>query len=168
MTSEWTRPRKLEALDDVSTFRCGDEELDLWFHDHAQANQRAGMSNTFITSLSEYVAGFYVLATGGLSHADAPDRAKKGVARHALPVILLTRMGVDVSLQGQGLGSALLIDACRRVAQVSEEIGVRALLIHAKSDQVKAFYMSFAEFEPSPTDPLHLILLMKDLRKAIK
>ncbi len=77
-------------------------------------------------------------------------------------------MGVDVSLQGQGLGSALLTDACRRVAQVSEEIGVRALLIHAKSDQAKAFYMSFAEFEPSPTDPLHLILLMKDLRIAIK
>ncbi len=155
-------------LDDVSTFRCGDEELDLWFHDHALSSQRAGMSNTFITSSSERVAGFYVLATGGLSHADAPARVKKGVARHTLPVILLTRMGVDVSLQGQGLGSALLTDACRRVAQVSEEIGVRALLIHAKSDQAKAFYMSFAEFEPSPTDPLHLILLMKDLRIAIK
>ncbi len=125
------------------------------------------MSNTFITSSSERVAGFYALATGGLSHADAPDRANKGVARHSLPVILLTRMGVDVSLQGQGLGSALLTDACRRVAQVSEEIGVRALLIHAKSDQAKAFYMSFAEFEPSPTDPLHLILLMKDLRIAL-
>jgi GNAT superfamily N-acetyltransferase len=83
-------------------------------------------------------------------------------------VIVLTRMAVSSTDQGRGLGTALLRDACLRVARLSDEVGVRALLVHAKDDEARRFYEGFAEFEPSPTDPLHLVLLIKDLRRAVR
>jgi len=82
-------------------------------------------------------------------------------------VIILTRMGVDLTEQGRGLGKALVKDALQRVVSAGREIGVRALLIHAESEQARAFYLHIADFEPSPTDPLQLFLLMKDLRVTI-
>jgi len=84
-----------------------------------------------------------------------------------VPVILLTRLAVDTSAQGRKIGRALVLDALARVNAAADDIGVRALLIHAKDEEARAFYMHLAEFEPSPTDPLHLFLLMKDLRKAL-
>ena len=92
---------------------------------------------------------------------------RKGAGRHPIPVVLLTRLGVDVQAQGLGLGAALVRDALIRVAAAADVIGVRALLIHAESDRARAFYEHIAEFEPSPTDPLHLVLLIKDLRRAL-
>ncbi len=168
MTSEWFRPRALESSDITEGFTCGDNDLDAWLNQYAYVNQRAGMSRTYVSMTDAGVGGFYALSTGGVSHEDASVRAKKGVPRHEIPAIILTRMGVAKSLQGQGLGSVLLTDACRRVHLLSEEVGVRLLLIHAKSVEAKKFYMAFAEFEESPTDPLHLSLLMKDLRLAIQ
>lgn len=167
MTHNFGVPRVLAATDDTSAFNCGDQEIDTWFREFAYINQRAGMTKNFISSVGESIDGFYSLATGGLSQEDASARVTKGVARHSIPVIILARMGVDLSVQGRGLGTALLTDACLRVASISEDVGVRAFLIHAKNEQVRDFYLSFAEFEPSPTDPRHLILLMKDLRAAI-
>lgn len=84
-----------------------------------------------------------------------------------MPVVLLTRLGVDVGQQGRGLGAALVKDALQRTVAVGQEIGIRALLIHAESEEAREFYLHLAEFEPSPTDPLHLYLLMKDLRATI-
>lgn len=163
------RPRKLCADDVLSTFDCGQLDLNEWLHRHALTNQRAGMATVFVTKDrdSPHVVGYYALATGGVENAAAPTRVTKGVPRHPLPVILLTRLAVDISVQGRKLGRALLIDALRRVDAASDEVGVRALLIHAKDDDARAFYMRCAEFEPSPTDPLHLFLLMKDLKKAL-
>lgn len=127
------------------------------------------MAAVFVTTdgESERVVGYYVLATGGVENASAPARVTRGVPRHPVPVILLTRLAVDSSVQGRGLGGALLRDALTRVNGASGEIGVRALLIHTKDDAAREFYMHQAEFEPSPSDPLHLFLLMKDLKKAL-
>jgi len=86
-----------------------------------------------------------------------------------VPVVILARLGVDVSSRGQGIGSALVRDALLQTAWISERIGVRALLIHAETAEAAAFYRRLdAAFEPSPTDPLHVILLIKDLRTAIR
>jgi GNAT superfamily N-acetyltransferase len=82
-------------------------------------------------------------------------------------VVLLARLAIDSSAQKRGLGRALLRDALIRIEAAADEIGIRALLIHAKDDSARSFYMKQAEFEPSPTDPLHLFLLMKDLRKLL-
>jgi len=116
---------------------------------------------------SPIVLGYYALAAGSVEPAEASGRLRMGTGRHPIPVVLLTRVGVDVRAQGPGLGAALVRDALLRVAAAADVIGVRALLIHAESDDARAFYEHIAEFEASPTDPLHLILLMKDLRRAL-
>lgn len=163
------RPRKLTGDDVVVSFDCGQVDLNVWLVRHALANQRAGMATVFVTTDRDRgsVVGYYALATGGVEHAAAPSRVVRGVPRHPIPVILLTRLAVDVSARGRSLGRALLVDALRRVDAAADEVGVRALLIHAKDEAARAFYTHHAEFEPSPTDPLHLFLLLKDLRKVI-
>jgi GNAT superfamily N-acetyltransferase len=87
--------------------------------------------------------------------------------RYPVPVVILTRLGVDVREQGRGLGRALLKDVLLRVASASEILGARALLVHCEHTQAKSFYLHLGEFEESPTDPLHLYLLMSDLRKTL-
>ncbi|MGB7962629.1 MAG: GNAT family N-acetyltransferase [Propionicimonas sp.] len=127
------------------------------------------MTTTFVTTVddSSEVIGFYSLATGGIDHQDAPARVTRGVPKHPIPVIVLARLAVHEDHQSQKLGRGLLRDALVRVSNAAEEIGVRALLIHAKDDEARGFYLAHAEFEPSPVDPLQLFLLLKDLRKSI-
>lgn len=126
------------------------------------------MATVFVsTSLESRILGYYAIATGGVEQARAPGRVTKGIPKHDVPVIILARLAVAREAQGLGLGRALLKDCLHRVARVSEDVGIRALLIHATDEAARDFYCSCAEFEPSPTDELHLFLLMKDLRKAI-
>ena len=106
------------------------------------------------------------LAVGAVEHADAPGRVGKGLARHPIPVMLLARLAIDRSEHRKGLGKALLKDALLRTAQAAEIAGIRALLVHAKDDEARAWYEQF-DFEPSPSDPYHLFLLMKDLRALL-
>ncbi len=148
-------------------FTCGQPNLDTWIDRFAYANQRADMTRVFVsTDDEEHVKGFYALSTGGVDTAQVPQRVAKGVPRHPVPVVILTRLAVHIECQGHGLGRALVRDALIRVATASHAVGVRALLVHAKDNSARAFYMALGEFEPSPTDPLHLFLLMKDLGAA--
>jgi len=159
--------RKLTPQDDVDEFSCGQPDLDDWLKRFALVNQRAGMTTVFVTLSGDKVVGYYALATGGAERADAPSRVTRGVPAHPIPVVLLARLAVDSSVQNSGLGRQLLRDALIRVEAAADEIGIRALLIHAKDAAAREFYMKQAEFEPSPTDPLHLFLLMKDLKKLL-
>jgi len=151
----------------VSEFHCGQPDLDEWISRYALSNQQSGMATVFVSTTSNRIAGYYALATGGIEHEAAPNRVAKGVPRHPIPVIILTRLAVDDDYSGAGLGRALVRDALIRIDRAASEIGVRALLVHAKDDNARSFYLRIAEFEESPTDPLHLFLLMKDLRRAI-
>lgn len=126
------------------------------------------MATVFVCCDQDRVVGYYALATGGVDHVAAPGRVRQGLPRHAIPVILLARLAVDLTTQGDGLGRALVIHALAKVAALAEEVGIRALLVHAKDDGARAFYLSIAEFESSPTDELHLFLLIKDLRAALR
>jgi GNAT superfamily N-acetyltransferase len=164
---QFSRLRKLDPQDDVDEFNCGHPDLDDWLKRFALINQRAGMTTVFVTLSNSKVAGYYALATGGVERANAPARVARGVPDHPIPVVLLARLAVDSSAQKRGLGRQLLRDALIRVEAAADEIGIRALLIHAKDDNAREFYMKCAEFEPSPTDPLHLFLLMKDLKKLL-
>ncbi|MBX3098757.1 MAG: GNAT family N-acetyltransferase [Salinibacterium sp.] len=148
-------------------FGCGQPDLDEWIGRYALTSQQSGMSTVFVSTSASRIAGYYALATGGIDYAQAPARVAKGVPRHPVPVILLTRLAVDSRHQGEGLGRMLVGDALLRVDRAAAEIGVRALLVHAKDEHARNYYLRLAEFEPSPTDPLHLFLLMKDLRKSI-
>lgn len=167
----YREPVRLTEGHDVSGFKCGNAVLDEWFEKFALNDQRSGMTRTYVITADdgEEVVGFYALSTGGTAHDEAPPRVKRGVARHPVPVIILTRLGVHEDHQGKRLGRGLLRDALIRVANAADEIGVRALLIHCKDDEARSFYLSqVKEFEPSPVDPLQLFLLMKDLRLALE
>lgn len=90
-------------------------------------------------------------------------RIAKGMPRHAVPVMVLARLAVDKNHQGHGLGSALLKDALKRTAQASDIAGIRALLVHAKNEDAVNWYRQW-EFDASPTDTHHLMLLLKELK----
>jgi hypothetical protein len=169
VTGRYSDVESLEAAHNVSEFDCGSEAQTNWLKKHALTAHQSGTSRVRAARRLEddLVVGYYALSSGAVLHKDAPERVKKGAGQYPIPVVTLTRLGVDVSEQGNRLGAALVVDALRRVDVASEQIGVRALLIHCEGESAKRFYRYLAEFEESPTDPLHLFLLMKDLRRAI-
>jgi GNAT superfamily N-acetyltransferase len=146
----------------LDRFDCGKEDLNRFLIRQAWNNQQAHSAQTYVLAKDLRVLGYYSLAAGSVSHDEAPDRVKKGLARHPISVILLARLALDVSIHGKGVGSALVKDALVRTAQAAETIGARALLVHAKDDEARTFYEHF-NFEASPSDPYHLLLIMKDL-----
>lgn len=170
MTAEnqaFSAVKKLDASHDVDAFDSGKEPLDRFLQRHALVNQKAGSARTYVVCRGELrVVGYCSLAVGAVEHTDAPVRVGKGLARHPIPVMLLARLAIDRSEQGKGLGKALLKDALLRTAQASDIAGIRALLVHAKGDEARAWYEQF-DFEASPTDLHHLFLLMKDLRALL-
>jgi len=158
---------RLRRDHDVGTFDCGKEALNRYLKRHAWANQQAEAARTYVVAVGLAVVGYHSLAAGSVSHDEAPPRVSKGLAHHHVPVVLLARLAVDLAHQGKGLGPALLKDALQRAAAASETIGARALLVHAKDDEARAFYAHFG-FESSRTDPLHLFLVLKDLKLMIR
>jgi GNAT superfamily N-acetyltransferase len=157
---------KLRRDHSLDSFDCGKEELNGFLKKHALTNQASDSAQTYVLADGLVVKGYYTLAAGTVSHEEATERVRKGLARHPIPVVLLARLAVDVSLQGKKVGPALLKDALRRAAHAADTIGARALLVHAKDDNAKGFYEHFT-FEPSPSDPYHLLLIMKDLRRIV-
>lgn len=113
------------------------------------------------------VVGYYSLAVGSVDPQAAPSRVMKGLARHPVPVMILARLAVDKEHQRKGLGQALLRDALLRTAQAADIAGIRCVLVHAKDDAARQWYESW-EFEPSPTDPYHLFLMLKDLKSLLR
>jgi len=156
----------------VAGFDCGSLAQSAWLVEHALQAHRAGVSRVYVVRDTEEpdqrVIGYYALAAGSVAPADAPPRLMRGAGRYHQPVVILTRLAVDRTAQGAGLGRALVVDALRRIAAASEVIGVRAVLIHCETDTARDFYQRLAKFEPSPTDPMHLLLLIKDLRRALQ
>lgn len=157
----------LDGSHDLVPFDCGQEPLNRYLQRFALTNQKAGAARTYVVCSEEGgVVGYYSLSVGSVSHAETPGRISRGLARHPIPVMLLARLAVDGRKQGAGLGRALLKDALLRTHQAAGIAGIRALLVHAKDDRARNWYRRF-DFEPSPTDPYHLFLLMKDLRALL-
>lgn len=155
---------------DRSTFDCGPNDQTVWLRQYALLAQQADTARVFVTRRLEgaRVVGYYALSAGSIEPEGAPVRLAAGTGRYPIPVVVLTRLGVDLSEQGRGLGTALVRDAFLQVAAVATRVGVRALMIHAASREAAAFYPRLdPAFVSVPGDPLNLCLLMKDLRKAI-
>lgn len=157
---------KLRREHVLDAFDCGKEELNNFLKRQAWNNQQAHSAQTYVLAKDLAVLGYYSVAAGSVTHEEATERVRKSLARHPIPVILLARLAVDVSMQGRGIGPALLKDALLRAASAADTIGARALLVHAKDDNAKGFYEHF-NFESSPSDPYHLLLIMKDLLRII-
>lgn len=150
----------------VDAFDCGHEGLNRFLIRYALANQQANASQTYVGLADSSVIGFYTLVVSELAYAEAHERLKKGLARHPIPLMLLARLAVTKQWQGQGIGAALLKDAILRTLQAADIGGIRALATHAKDNEAKAFYAHFG-FITSPSDPLHLFMLIRDLRRMM-
>jgi GNAT superfamily N-acetyltransferase len=162
MTSGF-RVEKLRRDHPVDGFSCGQAELDRFLLRFAFANQQANASQTYLGLHDAEVVGFYSLVVGEVAYGEAPERLVKGLARHPVPIMLLARLAVSTAWQGRGLGAGLLKDAMRRTRQAAEIGGIRAFAVHAKDDAARSFYAKFG-FTESPTDPLHLYLLVKEMK----
>lgn len=158
--------QKLLREHDLARFDCGKRALNDWLVRYAWQNQRADAAQTYVACRGNRVAGYYSLVASSVRRSDAPERIVKGLANHPIGVILLARLALDVAEKGQGLGKALLKDALVRTAQAAEMAGVRALLVDAIDDEARRFYLHF-NFEPALVDPMHLMLLIKDLRALL-
>ncbi|WP_034432958.1 GNAT family N-acetyltransferase, partial [Candidatus Contendibacter odensensis] len=151
----------------VEDFDCGEEALNRFLARFAFPNQQANASQTYVGLAESRLIGFYTLVVSEVAYDEAPERLKKGLARHPVPLMLLARLAVSQMWQGQGAGAGLLKDAMRRTVQAAAIGGIRALAAHAKDETARAFYDHFG-FIPSPTDPLHLFVLTKDLQQMMR
>ena len=161
------RIEKLDRIHAVDGFDCGREPLNRFLIRFALQSQQAGASKTYIALADERVAGYYTLAAGQVEYDSAPQRLTKGLARHPVPIMLLVRLAVAISWQHRGVGQGLLKDAMLRTLQAAEIAGIRAIAVHAKDDEARAFYEHF-DFVPSPADAYHLFRLLKDVRALLK
>jgi GNAT superfamily N-acetyltransferase len=163
-------PVALTAEHDTATFDCGVASLNTWLIRHALQAAAVGSARAFVVTdanQARRVVGYHALTVASIEHRQATARAKKGMPRHPIPAVLLARLAVDRSVAGRGLGAWLVRDAMLRTLTAADELGIRVLLVHAIDDTARAFYEHFG-FERSPTDPLNLQLLIKDLRASVE
>ena len=152
----------------LSSFDCGTASLNEWLQRFARHNQQADAARVYVAHRRDnVVVGYHSLTASSVRRDDAPARVAKGLANHPIGVALLGRLAVDRGQKGKGLGRALLLDALVRTAQAADTIGIRAMLVHAIDEDAKRFYLHF-NFEVAPVDPMHLMLLMKDMRALLK
>jgi GNAT superfamily N-acetyltransferase len=161
------RPVLLTDSHHTASFDCGKHRLNDFLVRHALENQKGGKSRTYVALRAGAVVAFYSLAPGSVGRGEAPDRIARGQGSQDIPVILLARLAVTLEEQGVGLGRFMLLEALRRSIEGADVIGGRAVLVHAEDEQARGFYLHHG-FEPSPSDDLHLLLLMKDLRKTLR
>jgi predicted N-acetyltransferase YhbS len=150
----------------LSAFDCANPTLNTWLKKFAWQNQQADSAKTYVVCNHGRVVGYYALTAGSVHKHESPERVAKGLANHPVGVVLLARLAVDVSQQGKGLGKSLLFDALKRVEEAADIVDVRAVMVHAIDDVARKFYEHF-NFDPSPIDPFQLLLLLKDVRKAL-
>ena len=159
-------PETLREDHNTDGFDSGEPTLDIWLARRARANQISGASRTYVVCREQHVVGYYALASGGIDLDAAPGRLRRNMP-DPLPVVVLGRLAIARSEQGQGLGHALLRDASLRVLQAAERVGVALLVVHALSDRAKQFYIDWG-FKVSPLDPMTLMTRVKDLGDALK
>lgn len=157
MSLKLSSPQPLSAEHRLEDFACGETSLDDWLRRRALINQTTGASRTFVViDESGQVLAYYALAAGAVSHQESPGAIRRNMP-DPVPVMVLARLAVDQRLQGQQVGGALLKDALQRAVSVAQNIGVRALLVHALNDRARQFYAHYG-FVPSPANPMTLML----------
>ncbi len=171
MTQRYRPPKLLEAGDNLHNFECRSIEQTEWLRHHHRQAHAVGTTKVLVVTQPDSgdVVAYYAWSMASITIGDAPARMRKDAGRYPQPVALLARLGVSLDHEGQGLGAGLLADAIGRAAQLGVEIGCRGLVIHAETPEARDFYIHLIpEFEQSPTDDLHLVLLMKDILRTLK
>ncbi len=146
-------------------FSCGIDSLDQWLIRRSLKNQIQGASRTYVVCDRSRVVAYYALASGVVTCTDATGRFRRNMP-NPIPVVVLGRLAVDVTLQGRGFGRSLVRDAGMRVIQAADAIGIRGMTVHALSDEAKTFYENVG-FDPSPLDPYLLMMTLTDLIDSV-
>lgn len=160
-------PRKLMRTDMREGFDSGALELDEWLVRYSWQNQQANNAVTYVSVLDERVVGYYAIAVANVTSEAAPVSVAKAAPKQ-VPCLLLARLAVDQRMQGLGLGRGLLADVLRRTVDLADVVGIRALLVHSRDESARQFYCAQAEFLESPSDPLHLLLPVKDIVRSLR
>ena len=158
-------PEKLSPKHDRTHFQCAEPTLDDWLRRRALQNEETGASRTYVLCTGNRVVGYYALAVGAVAHADAPGRVRRNMP-DPVPVMIIGRLAIDQTMQGQSIGPALLRDAVLRTMQAAEIAGIRAILVHAISDRAKRFYEKWGCVS-SPVDPMTLMITVAEAQKAL-
>ena len=161
----WSAPAPLTAAHQVAGFDSGEPSLDRWLQHRALRNEGRGASRTYVLCVEARVVGYFCLATASIASDLAPGALRRNMP-DPIPAMVLGRLAVDRAWQGQGLGQALLRDAILRTVQVSELVGVKALLVHALSESAIRFYDSQG-FRTFPVSPSTLFLSLAEVSVAI-
>lgn len=170
MTRRYRPPEPLADHHDLAAFRCRSAEQTEWLARYARQSTASGTTRVFVVTEhdADRIVAYYGWCMAHVQHSDASARLQKGAGRYPQPVALLARLAVDINYEGRGLGAGLLQDVFARLIELSERIGCRGLLVHSESAQARDFYLHLVpEFELSPSDPMHLVLLMKDIRRTL-
>jgi GNAT superfamily N-acetyltransferase len=158
-------PEPIGTNHQIGDFSSGVFSLDEWLKRRALANQASGAARTFVVCEADKVVGYYALASGAVNVAAAAGRFRRNMP-DPIPVVVLARLAIDRTYQGRSLGRALVRDAARRVVHAADAIGIRGIIVHAISDDAKAFYLALG-FEPSPIEPMTLMVTLTDIRKIL-
>ena len=173
-------PEGLKAEHKLDSFDSGVTVLDDWLKRHARKNEESGASRTYVLCIEQKVVGYYSLAAGSILRARVPSRVRRNMPDpsatptggrspevwRSIPVMLLGRLAVDRSCQGKGFGKGLLRDAVLRTIHAAGTAGIRAILVHAISEDAKHFYKACG-FQQSPVDPMTLLVPIEDAKSFL-
>lgn len=160
-----SKPELLTITHNIANFNCNNDTLNDWLKKRSFKNQKNGASRTFVIGNEKRVIGYYALATGSIERIKTPKSISRNMPS-SIPVIILGRLAVDIQYHRKRLGVALLKDAILRTLLISENAGVKALLVHAISEEAKNFYR-YHDFIETPSEPMTLLLSMKHIKDSI-
>ena len=161
-----SRPEPLADAHELNDFFSGVASLDDWLKRRARANQVSGASRTFVVADNHKAVGYYALASGAIAVDTSVGQFRRNMP-DPIPVAVLGRLAIDRSQQGRGLGRALFRDCAQRVAHAADTIGIRGIVVHAISEQAKAFYLALG-FDASPKEPMMLMVTLGDIRRLME
>lgn len=150
----------------LAGFDCGEPALNDWLINRARKSE-GRFARTYVACADDRVAAYFCVAAGSVERAAAPGKLRRN-APNAIPMAIIGRLAVDKSHAGRGLGADLLQDAFRRILAAHEHVGFGAVLVHAKDDRARAFYLKYAEFIEYPADSKSLYLPMDTILSSIR
>lgn len=158
-------PVPLTAEHDLTTFDCGEPALNDWLLHRALQNE-SRFSRTYVVCDGNRVVALFCISAGAVERASAPGKIRRN-APDTIPVSVIGRLAVSREHAGKGLGADMLSDALRRITAASQSIGIAAVLVHAKDDTAKRFYLRCAEFIAHPADSRILFLPIETIVAAL-
>jgi GNAT superfamily N-acetyltransferase len=157
-------PRPISDKHDAATFDCGHATLNDWLRRRAIKNEKQGASRTFVVCEGNSIIGYYSLAVGAVTREETSSKIRRNMPE-PIPIMVLGRLAVDTQWQGKGIGVGMLKDAIMRTLIVAEQAGIRAILVHALSEEAKRFYLH-SGFHESPINHMTLMIALDEARKS--